>query len=428
MALAAGVFSFSAAFQEANELQDDQLRQMATLVNRHPLPTVASDRQKNTSDADAESRVIFQTLSSPGAGQADAQTSALPLKPDLPEGLQTVSINREEWRIFVKTLDSGIRIAVGQQTLFRDEIAHDSALRTLMPFVVLIPVLLLLVSVLIGRVFKPLRQLALDIDSRDEQDISEVNSKYVPSEVRPFLVAINRLLSRVSQSVETQRRFVADAAHELRSPLTALSLQAERLEKSEMSLQARERLNTLKSGLHRARMLLDQLLALARAQLAVSAVVTCVSMQQVFRQVLEDLMSLAEAKNIDMGIIDGQDIKLMTSEIDIKTIVKNLLDNAIRYTPAGGHIDFSLKECENGFNLQVEDSGPGIPAEERQRVFDPFYRVLGNDDVGSGLGLSIVQTIAARMGAAIDLSYVNEQLKSGLRASVIFPKSLLCNS
>lgn len=426
VALAAGVFLFSAAFQEANELQDDQLRQMATLINRHPLPATEGGRQKNISEQDAESQVIFQTLDSPAAGQAVSQPGSIALKPDLPDGLQTVNVNSEEWRLFVKTLDSGGRIVVGQRTLLRDEIAHDSALRTLMPFVILIPVLLLLVGVLIGRVFNPLRQLALDIESRTEQDIGEINTMHVPSEVRPFLVAINHLLSRVSQSVEAQKRFVADSAHELRSPLTALSLQAERLENAEMSPQARERVHTLKSGLQRARLLLDQLLALARAQQAAHLTRSCISVHHIFRSVLEDLMPLADAKEIDIGVTGSTDMKLLTHEIDIKTMIKNLLDNAIRYTPVGGHIDLATSQSEEGLILQIDDSGPGIATEQLARVFDPFYRVIGNDEIGSGLGLSIVHAIAARMGAVIHLSHVNEQDKFGLRVQVIFPASLGC--
>ena len=426
VALAAGIFSFGAAFQEANELQDDQLRQMATLVNSHPLPATQTDTQKHDSDGDPESRVILQTLLPAGAKEPHSQPGAIPLRADLPEGLQTLSVNREEWRLFVKTLNSGTRIVVGQQTKLRDEIARESALRTLMPIIILIPLLLLLVGVLIRQVLKPLKQLARDIDGRTEQDAGELSVAHVPSEIRPFLVAINRLLARVSRSVAVQRRFVADAAHELRSPLTALSLQAERLEASDMSAQARERLVTLKSGLQRARMLLDQLLALARAQQETSTDASCISVQRVFRQVLENLVPLAEAKEIDVGVVGAEDIKLVIHEMDIKIIVKNLLDNAIRYTPFGGKIDLSVKDSVNGVILQIDDSGPGISEEERERVLDPFYRVLGNDEVGSGLGLSIVQAIANRVGADIKLGYVNEQLNLGLRVKMIFPVALRC--
>ena len=135
---------------------------------------------------------------------------------------------------------------------------------------------------------------------------------------------------------------------------------------------------------------------------------------------------LQEAKEIDVGVVGAEDIKLVIHEMDIKIIVKNLLDNAIRYTPFGGKIDLSVKDSENGVILQIDDSGPGISEDERERVLDPFYRVLGNDEVGSGLGLSIVQAIANRVGADIKLGYGNEQLNLGLRVKMIFPVALRC--
>jgi two-component system OmpR family sensor kinase len=420
VALAAGIFSFASAFQDAIELQDNQLQQMATLINRQLLPVTRTTSQKDVPDADPESRVIVQLLRQPDP-QALAPADELPGLPvDLPAGIQTLTVNHVSWRLFVKTLDSGSRVAVGQQTAARDEIARDSALRSLIPFLILIPVLLLLVGDLIRKMFKPLKKMASDLDQRSVQDLRAIADTHLPAEIRPFVVAINQLLSRVAQSVAMQRRFVADAAHELRSPLTALSLQAERLEAADMSPQARERLTALRNGIQRTRGLLDQLLTLARVQESHPAHSETVSVQNVFRQVLEDLMPLAQAKNIDLGVIGEGDAQVVAQEVDMKTLVRNLVDNAIRYTPDGGRIDLSVRTSESGVILQVDDTGPGIPAEERERVFDPFYRVLGNDEVGSGLGLAIVQTIANRIGAKVSLAYCNEQKKSGLCVRVAF--------
>ncbi|OIQ66340.1 swarming motility regulation sensor protein RssA [mine drainage metagenome] len=229
----------------------------------------------------------------------------------------------------------------------------------------------------------------------------------------------------MTKSMALQRRFLADAAHELRSPLTALSLQAERLASSDLSNQARQRLDALQSGLHRSRQLLDQLLALARAQESDKGKASEISVRHIAYQVIEDLMPLAQAKNIDLGMVGEQDIHLTVAEIDLKTLVKNLLDNAIRYTPCGGKIDLHVKNFIGKSILQIEDSGPGIPEDERERIFDPFYRILGNDEVGSGLGLSIVRAIADRLDAVITLGYVREQEKLGLRVSVEFPTQCL---
>jgi two-component system OmpR family sensor kinase len=227
-------------------------------------------------------------------------------------------------------------------------------------------------------------------------------------------VAINRLLARVAQSMTAQRRFVADAAHELRSPLTALSLQAERLGEADLSGAARDRLIALRCGIERSRNLVNQLLSLARAQAAGDDPPSSVSVQLVYRRVLEDLMPLAEAKHIDIGVDGEQDVHVRMSEADLLAVVKNLVDNAIRYTPDGGRVDLSVNAAEDRAVLQIKDSGPGIPLAERERVFDPFYRAPGSDDVGSGLGLSIVKAISDRVGAEIRLSFSDEPGQTGL--------------
>jgi len=428
-ALAAGVFSFASAFKEAIEFQDDQLRQVAALVNRRDLPAPQTQSpapaQQEAPGADPDSRVIVQTLARPGTAVSVPANGALALPGDLADGMQTITLGHEVWRLFVRTLDSGARIAVGQQTETRNDIARDSAKRTLMPFLVLIPILLLLIGRLIGGMLRPLRQLASDLDRRAERDLQAVSAQHLPSEIQPFVAAINSLLARVAQSVAVQHRFVADAAHELRSPLTALSLQAERLEAADLPPQARLRLDALRRGLQRARLLLEQMLALARAQEASSgsgAQGTQVSVRRVFREVLEDLMPLAEAKRIDLGVAGQDDAGVAAAEVDLKTLVRNLAENAIRYTPPGGRVDLSVHTDRNRVILRIDDTGPGIPESERERVFDPFYRIPGNDAEGSGLGLSIVRTIAARIGAEVTLGRPDaRQDVAGLRVTVEFP-------
>jgi two-component system OmpR family sensor kinase len=287
-------------------------------------------------------------------------------------------------------------------------------------------VLLLVVADLGHKLFRPIAALASEIDQRGEQELHPIDENHLPAEVRPFVLAINRLLNRVAQSMETQRRFVADAAHELRSPLTALSLQAERLAAAEMSTLAQERLFVLRRGIERGKNLIDQLLALATAQSTSALPASPVSVHGVYRRVLEDLLPLAEIKQIDIGVgvEDEQDVQVLINEIDLLAVVKNLVDNAIRYTPAGGRVDLSVGIEEGGALLQIKDSGPGIAAEERERVFDPFYRSLGSHEVGSGLGLSIVKTIADRNGARIRLGFCDEVRKSGLCVSVWLPSAI----
>jgi two-component system OmpR family sensor kinase len=188
-----------------------------------------------------------------------------------------------------------------------------------------------------------------------------------------------------------------------------------------MSDQARERLVVLRQGIERGRSLLDQLLTLAKAQSATELPKSPVSVQGIYRRVLEDLIPLAEAKRIDIGVEGSQDAQVLVSELDMIAVVKNLVDNAIRYTPEGGRVDLSVGTAEGLAVLRIQDNGPGIPLAERDRVFDPFYRTLGSDQIGSGLGLSIVQTVANRIGAKIRLEFSDQVKEAGLSVIVIIP-------
>ncbi|MFT5532483.1 MAG: two-component system OmpR family sensor kinase [Burkholderiaceae bacterium] len=420
IAILAGSFSFVSAFDEAHELQDDMLRQVAALFDRQHLPLAHLGDDGRAKDSDEESRVVVQYLDDGSKAAATGDIGApLPLPTTLSDGLHTLDISGESFRVLVKTTSNNERIAVAQETGVRNEIARASALRTLMPLLILVPILLLIVADLVRKLFLPIAALSAEIDRRTEQELHPVEDSHLPAEVRPFVVAINRLLVRVEQSMEAQRRFVADAAHELRSPLTALSLQAERLARAEMSEQAHERLVMLRLGIERGRNLLDQLLTLAKAQTVSTAPEAPVSVQHVYRRVLEDILPLAEAKHIDIGVDGEQDAAVWVSESDLIAVIKNLVDNAIRYTQDGGTVDLSVTIKDGHAILRIQDSGPGIQVAERQRVFDPFYRTLGSDQVGSGLGLAIVKAITDRIGAKIQLAFADEVRLSGLRVCVV---------
>ena len=270
VAILAGLFAFNSAFEEAHELQDDVLRRVVTTFDRHHLSERQEGDHGRDSDGDGDSRVFVQLLPATSSGNSGGD-AALPvaLTRGLVDGLQTVGAGRDQYRVLVRTLNTGQRVAVGQETEFRNEIARDSALRTVIPLFVLLPLLVFLVTVLVRRGFKPVTDLSRDIDQRGEQELHPISLESLPAEIRSFVTALNRLLGRVDQSMVTQRRFVADAAHELRSPLTALSLQAEQLADAEKSASAKDRLQSLRQGIERGRSLLDQLLTLARAQSAV---------------------------------------------------------------------------------------------------------------------------------------------------------------
>ncbi|MCI1006630.1 ATP-binding protein [Herbaspirillum sp. C7C8] len=421
VAVVAGVFSFASALDEAHELQDDVLRQIAHLMERQRLSPGSPVPEVSFASSNEESRVIVQHLGyAASKAEVDAE-EALPLPSNLTDGLHNLDAAGENFRVLVQTMPGGERIAVAQESDFRDEIARDGALRTVMPFLLLMPVLLLIVADLIRKMFRPIAALSREVDQRQDEQLHPVQTSHFPVEVRPFAVAINRLLGRVEQSMASQRRFVADAAHELRSPMTAISLQAERLAQADMPEQARQRLHALRDGIDRGRNLLNQLLDLAKAQSSVSVVDTPVSVQSVYRRVLEELMPLAESKQIDIGVDGQRDAHLMVSELDLFSLLRNLVDNAVRYTPNGGKVDLSIEFDDKNVALIVEDSGPGIPVIERARIFEAFHRLLGSDQVGSGLGLSIVKAIADRLGASITLGFSDESSQTGLRVVVNIP-------
>ena len=421
VAVIAGALSFRSAYHESHELQDDDLRQVAAMFDQQHLPVAAGGIASAAKDVDVADRILIQVLSRADGSPVPAAVPALP--PGLPDGLQTIEVHHITYRVFVKTLGSDDRIAVAQDVAARDEIAQLVARHALEPFVYFVPVLIGMITLLVRRNFRRVKLIAREVDQRDERALHHIELHELPTEILPFIVAINRLLDRIALSMAEQRQFVADAAHELRSPLTALSLQAEQLAKAEMSDKAQERLQVLRQGIDRGRSLLDQLLTLARAQAATNAAPTPASTQQAVRAALELLLPLAEHKGIDVGVSTEVDTWVAVGAFDLLTMVKNLLDNAIRYTQQGGAIDIAIEDGASLVRIVVEDNGPGIPAAERERVFDPFYRVLGSEEIGSGLGLSIVGTIAAHCGARVELADAT-QSSTGLRASLVLPEAM----
>lgn len=442
VAVAAGTFSFLSTLDDAHERQDDVLYQVANLASRFLASAPQAIQNIQLLDGDRDSSLLVQVLPpqqvspEPGMtlpeygpipldhGMADhsAGSITLPIPPSLSDGLHTLDVGDQTFRILVHTTAAQQRIAVAQDTDLRNAAALKDALRTLTPFLILVPILLIAIADIVRRMFRPTRELSEQVDARAETDLSPVGSDHLPREIRPFVRAINRLLSRVAESMETQRRFIADAAHELRSPAAALSLQAERLGRAEMSDAAHDRLRALRCGLDRNQHLLTQLLALAKAQSPSDAhTPPRTRVREVIHNVLESVLPLAEAKHIDVGVTGGDDPAVPVSELDLTTLVRNLTDNAIRYTPEGGKVNLCVTSVSDATVLCVSDSGPGIPAEQRDHIFEPFYRILGTGQAGSGLGLSIVAAIVRKIGAHIDLNDADEATHSGLRITLTIP-------
>ncbi len=335
---AAGLIAFIVALDEAHQMQDHQLRQTGYLISRlDAVPSSPMAREK-AGDVDFDARVVVRFLRTDTGDTVPPPARAPVFSRLLSDGLQTVLVDGQSWRVFVKTNAKGVRVAVGQQTTVRDAAARANALRTLLPLVLLVPLCVALVTLLVRRMFIPLQALSDELKQRQEADLAPLDCSGLPSEVWPFVDEINHLLARTARSMASQRRFIADAAHELRSPLTAISLQAERLGATDMPGEARVRLGALSAGLGRTLVLLDQLLTLARTNEAGAGASALVSLEQVIRETLEDAVPLADQKNIDLGVIGDVDATVEAELVALKVLVKNLVDNAVRYTPRGGRV------------------------------------------------------------------------------------------
>lgn len=410
--------TFYFALDEAHELQDGTLTQIASVI--HYTPDLQTPVQRL--DGDNDSRVVVEFISANGSA---LQTGGLTfqLVPPVREGFQDINSGGDPYRVLVHRLSPTQLVAIGQQLDVRNEISFESALRTLIPLSLLLLILLLVATDLIRKAFRPVSRLADEVHQRDGRDLTPFTDANIPDEIRPFVSGINKLLHKVDDAMQTQKRFIADAAHELRTPLTALSLQAERLSASEMSPEAQSRLNSLQQGLIRTKNLLDQLLLLAREQQNTGQENNQpLQIPQLFREVIESLHPLALEKNIDIGVLETASASqlVITDKHALTIIVKNLVENAIRYIPEHGKIDLSVTITQGEAIITIEDNGPGISAEESTRVFDAFYRPEGMTQPGSGLGLSIVKACITRLGGKVTLAPASK-FTSGVLARIVLP-------
>jgi two-component system OmpR family sensor kinase len=244
-----------------------------------------------------------------------------------------------------------------------------------------------------------------------------------PSELHPFIASINGLLKRMRLLMDQQRRFVTDAAHELRTPITALSLQAENLESIALPRRAWERVAALKQGMHRTKHLLEQLLALARHEAAPTGLADkpLATLEHVAKEVVADLLPEATDRSIDLGFALVEPLMVRSEPVMLAAMIRNLLDNALRFTPQGGTIDIGIYRQDHEAILQIEDSGPGIASSDLDQIFEPFFRGSRPEGEGTGLGLSMVKRIVDNLGGKIALENIAGIGRSGLRVTVRLP-------
>ena len=307
----------------------------------------------------------------------------------------------KEWRAAVQLLPDGRKVVVRQLTEVRDEMARHSALQTLLPLLTMIPVLIGLLTVVIRRALAPIRQMGAMLDQAAAAEPMDLSAEGVPLEILPFVKSVNAMMLRLRVAQQRQKRFIADAAHELRTPIAALSIQAENL----ATLGTNERVQALLNGLQRTKVLLEQLLSLSRLQDQTDPVpLEPCDVIGVLREVVAELLPLTNAKRIDLGLTHAQPCHVLSTPFALRILLINVLSNAIRHVHVGGQIDITVTCSDGRMALLVDDDGEGIAQDDVPHVFDPFYRSKDSDNEGTGLGLTIVKAIADQMGAGVSLS------------------------
>jgi two-component system, OmpR family, sensor kinase len=407
------------ARDEANALFDYQLKEMAASLTDAPFAAVPAGAGAIGPGSDA---MVVQIWDRNGVQLFLSQPQrVLPQNAQL--GFTTIDTERGPWRVF-STLAAGQVVQIAQPMSARRELAASMALRTIVPLLAVLPFLAILIWFTIARGLKPLDRVAAAVARRSPALLEPLPERNLPREVQPLVGALNNLLSRLSHTLDAQRAFVADAAHELRTPLTAVHLQAQLAERATTDSDRGAALTELKGGLERATRLVEQLMTLAREEPGVAeARDTIVDLAALAREVVTDLAPLAGAKGIDLGL-SSTDARPLSADRDaLRTLISNLVDNAIRYTPSGGRVDVALLDEAFDTALNVRDNGPGINVADRERVFDRFYRGSGAGGVrGSGLGLAIVKRIADRHHASVELGPGIDG--HGLGVTVRFPRPI----
>ncbi|WP_347556180.1 ATP-binding protein [Robbsia sp. KACC 23696] len=437
----AGVLIYRQAQAEANALFDYQLQQTAAALPSEPFSSVLGN---NAASSDG---VVIQIWSRDGA-QLYYSHPRSPLAPRAELGFSTEHTPSGDWRVYSAIVGDNV-VQLAQPMAVRSLLAAETAWRTVWPLVVLLPVMGIAVWLSVGRGLRPLSRLARALEARKPEAVDPLPERNVSPEIRPVVQALNGLLQRLSVAFDTQKAFVADAAHELRTPLAALRIQTQLLERASDDVARREALTDLKHGVERATRLVEQLLLLARSDMAPSvgdagarnvgartdsaaalppggsggSPVTGVIVGEAgkgsgnpdLRVMVEScvalLAPLAIDKGVDLGMGSAESVRIDGDADDWQVLIGNLLDNAVKYTPGGGRVDVSLGPCDGGAWLEIADTGPGISDADKTRVFDRFYRspdaTHADNPVnprGSGLGLAIVKRIADRYAAEITLA------------------------
>jgi signal transduction histidine kinase len=415
ISLLAAVVTYRRVLNETSTLFDYQLRQMAlSLRSQISLaPRIEVPPDQGDTDFVVQIWDIFGArtyLSRPG----------LPMINQTVLGYANLSLGGKAWRAYGLQTGAGV-IQIAQPVSVREGLARAAAERVVIPLILLLPIMIVAVAWIVRRGLMPLQYVAAEVQRRDVHSLRPLGTGDLPREIEPLVRELNRLLGRLQEAFSVQRAFISDAAHELRSPLTALRLQLQLLDRAPdetARLEARARLG---GAVERAIHLAEQLLTLARSDpQELAGEFGPVDLAAVAAEAITDTHELALARNIDLALDGAPGCLVRGNGEALRILTRNLIDNAVRYTPPGGSVLVRCRSKAEGALLEVTDTGPGIPAAERERVFDRFHRRAAAQAEGTGLGLAIVKSIAGHHGARVVLG---DAPGGGLHAAVEFPES-----
>jgi signal transduction histidine kinase len=420
--LAVGVVGAAVSYWSFSRMvstfMDEQMQQLATALSDHPAVRPPTQDAEHVFKWGA---YVVQTYDPAGRLQQTSWAGlGVPLQPAA--GFHDVRQDGRGWRVYtLPAYGAGTQaVQVIQSDSFRSALAAQRAGGAILPILLLLPLSMLALWWVARAMSAALHDIGRQAAQQDEHNISELSTAHVPSELVPLVSSFNSLLRRLGDAFATQRRFVQDAAHELRTPITAIGLQLENMRQDVNCAASADRFAQLESGVRRAQRLVDQLLRLSKQEAAGADGPAIVDLQSQLRDSINTLIGLADQRRIDLGLVGPQQdqagMTLQCAPADLRSVLDNLIENALRYTPEGGVVDVRLLRDEGRVAVEVVDTGPGIPQDMLPRVFDRFFRVPGNGANGSGLGLAIAQAAAQRCGLSLTLR--NRPDRSGLIARV----------
>ena len=410
--LVAAATTFGLVTQEMNKFLDAQLQEIA--VNVGPGDRKGSDPLLDSEDED---QLVVRIWDRSGE-LVHRAGPAVDIRWEPHPGLSDVTAAGQDWRVY-RWSHERHDIQIAQAWSARREIAAHAATGAALPLLLAVPLVWAILGWSINRTMLGLRRLSADIGRRSVDAQEPLRPVGVPEEVAPLIVAIDQLVERHRAALEAQRRFVADAAHELRTPLAALQIQTENLLSAELPSQVRELADELGDGVRRASHLASQLLELARTEGASSRERHCIDLVALVTSVLSNVYPLAEARNVRLSMTADKPFKIEADSNAIHKLVGILLDNAIRYSETGGSVEVKITSVgDAGLAIQVLDTGPGIPEDSMPFIYDRFFRAAPPGVEGTGLGLAIAKSTADRHG--LELTHRNREDTVGVAAQVRF--------